>query len=181
MARPRDFDLDAAIDTATALFWKRGFAGTSVRELCDAMGLQSGSFYAAFGSKEACFRAALARYLETQGLPRGPSLSAIVGWFKAIVAPKRRGLGCLLVNSAVEITNLDEESAAFVHGRMKAMEGFFEACLAGRPNVKEDALLLTSVVIAIHVRQRAGASRGELDRLVKRALHLTEVDEAAGA
>lgn len=181
MARPRDFDLDAAIDTATALFWRRGYAATSVRELCESMQLLPGSFYAAFGSKEGCFRAALTRYLETQGLPRVPSEEAIRRWLEVIVAPKRRGLGCLLVNSAVELTSLDEESSAFVRSRLAAMDRFFEACLAGRPHAKEDALLLTSVVVSIHVRQRAGASRAELRRLVTRAFRLTGIEGSSEA
>ena len=77
MARPRGFDLDAATDRAVALFWRRGYAATSVRDLCTAMGLNSGSFYAAFGGKAGCFRMALARYAAGQAVPREPSLDAI--------------------------------------------------------------------------------------------------------
>lgn len=171
MARPRDFDLDAATDVALATFWRHGFASTSVRTLCDAMGIRPGSFYAAFESKEACFRRALDRYVETQGLPQVPGEAAVAAWLRAIVDPKRRGLGCLLVSSAVESGGLDAKSAALVRSRMQAMERFFAACLAERSTAREDALLLTSVVIAIHVRQRAGAKSADLEAIVTRALH----------
>jgi AcrR family transcriptional regulator len=176
MARPRDFDIDAATNVALAIFWRHGYAATSVRALCEAMSIQPGSFYAAFESKEACFRRALGRYLETQGLPREPGEAAIVAWMRAIVSPRRRGLGCLLVNSAVEAEGLDPANASFVRSRMKAMEAFFVACLEERPTAQADALLLSSVVIAVHVRQRAGASRGELAALVVRAFEAVGID-----
>ena len=32
------------------LFWRKGFAATSMNDLCDAMGVRSPSLYAAFGS-----------------------------------------------------------------------------------------------------------------------------------
>jgi TetR/AcrR family transcriptional repressor for divergent bdcA len=50
------------------LFWKHGFEGVSLEQLRRAMGgISSASFYAAFGSKEALYRAALQTYLGTYG------------------------------------------------------------------------------------------------------------------
>ena len=50
-------------------FWRKGFAATSMNDLCDAMDVRSPSLYAAFGSKEALYREALERYVETVGPP----------------------------------------------------------------------------------------------------------------
>jgi len=50
-------------------FWRKGFAATSMNNLCDAMDVRSPSLYAAFGSKEALYREALERYVETVGPP----------------------------------------------------------------------------------------------------------------
>jgi TetR/AcrR family transcriptional repressor of nem operon len=170
MPRAREFDLERATDAAVACFWERGYAATSVRDLCAAMGVQSGSFYAAFGSKEACFRAALDRYAATQGIPTEPGPEALVAWFRAILSPSRRGKGCLLVSSAVERPSLDDETAALVGERLQVMESFFARCLSSRPTAREDAALLGGAVVAIHVLVRAGAPPSRVRRLADRAL-----------
>jgi AcrR family transcriptional regulator len=67
IGRPREFDRDAALEAAMFLFWRKGFAATSMNDLCDAMGVRSPSLYAAFGSKEALYLEAV----DTSGR-RGP-------------------------------------------------------------------------------------------------------------
>lgn len=67
--RPRTFDRDAAIDSAMHLFWEHGYESTSLSQLKAAIGggISAPSFYAAFESKEALYREALARYMEIYG------------------------------------------------------------------------------------------------------------------
>ena len=67
IGRPRAFDRDAALEAATLLFWRKGFAAASMTELCEAMGIRSPSLYAAFGSKEALYLEAVERYVDIQG------------------------------------------------------------------------------------------------------------------
>lgn len=165
MARARQFDLEAATDAAVELFWRRGYAATSVRDLCEAMGVQSGSFYAAFRSKQACFRLALARYLATQGLPSTPGPQAIRGWLQAIVSTRRKGKGCLLVNTAIEGPSLDAPTRTFVRERMSAMEEFFARSLGRSRSAREHARLLASTVIAVHVLARSGVAAARLREL----------------
>jgi AcrR family transcriptional regulator len=69
IGRPREFDRDAALEAAMLLFWRKGFAATSMNDLCDAMGIRSPSLYAAFGSKEALYLEAVERYVRTIGPP----------------------------------------------------------------------------------------------------------------
>jgi len=157
--------VEAALDAAVHLFWSQGFAATSVRQLCDAMGIQPGSFYHLFSSKEDCFRRSLQRYLESQPVPRVPSKAAIRMWFDAIVDPRRTPKGCLLVISAVEHPLLDPESAAFVTAAMKSVEEFFCRCCGDRG----DASLLAAAVLAIHVLARSGAKPAQLRRIADRA------------
>ena len=54
-----------ALERAMEVFWARGYAGTSISELTEAMGINSPSLYAAFGSKEELFREAVALYVAT--------------------------------------------------------------------------------------------------------------------
>lgn len=60
--RPLAFNQDEALDKALKVFWSRGYEGTSMSELTEALGINKPSIYAAFGNKEELFRKALARY-----------------------------------------------------------------------------------------------------------------------
>lgn len=64
--RPISFDKDAALEAAMLLFWERGYEGTSMADLTQAMGLNPSSIYAAFGDKHALFSLAVKRYMEIQ-------------------------------------------------------------------------------------------------------------------
>jgi AcrR family transcriptional regulator len=63
MGRPREFDIEKAVDTAVDLFWRNGYDQTSLTDLTKAMKINSPSFYFAFGSKEKLFRMALDHYM----------------------------------------------------------------------------------------------------------------------
>ena len=60
--RPRSFCKDEALDKAIAVFWRQGYEGASMADLTKAMGINSPSLYACFGSKEGLFKAVLERY-----------------------------------------------------------------------------------------------------------------------
>lgn len=62
MARPREFDTDAALDRAIGVFREHGFEGSSAQMLVDAMGIGRQSLYAAYGDKWQLYRAAVRRY-----------------------------------------------------------------------------------------------------------------------
>ncbi len=133
MARPRSFDEDAALDAATGLFWRQGYAATSVRELGVAMGLGLPSLYNAFGDKHALFTRCLDRYLDgsmrarIRGLEGAPAPWAAIATFleeivsRSLADPR----GCFLVNSALEVAPHDAEVRAMIAARLNELEGFF--------------------------------------------------------
>ncbi|MFS4517744.1 TetR/AcrR family transcriptional regulator, partial [Delftia tsuruhatensis] len=60
--RPREFDRDQALERAMLAFWRRGYEGTSMADLVQALGIASARIYAAFGSKQDLFREAVQHY-----------------------------------------------------------------------------------------------------------------------
>ena len=132
MGRPRTFDPDRAIDKAMGVFWRRGYRGTSIQDLVDATGLKRGSLYAAFGSKAGLFAAVMDRYMATTNVRRildegddRPVRDVIADVFAALVeagAGDRTRRGCLLTNTAVELTPHDRTVAARIDDNLRALE-----------------------------------------------------------
>jgi TetR/AcrR family transcriptional regulator, transcriptional repressor for nem operon len=60
--RPREFDHDEVLRIAFDQFWRNGVRGTSLSDIARDAGIQRGSLYNAFGSKEALFLCAYERY-----------------------------------------------------------------------------------------------------------------------
>lgn len=134
MARPREFDVDSALEAATRAFWARGYEHTSLDELCAATGLNRSSLYAAFGAKRDLYLAALARYEEgsaariaaaLDGRPVREGLAAfLAGLIDSIAAgPGRRG--CFIGNCAAELARLDRGAAARVRRSLARIEATF--------------------------------------------------------
>ncbi|WP_330235712.1 TetR/AcrR family transcriptional regulator [Streptomyces sp. NBC_00566] len=108
--RRRAFDRDAALDIAMDLFWRRGYAGTSIADLTAAMGINPPSLYAAFGNKRGLFEEALSRYekersrclTESMAEPtaRGAVLKFLTGTAEAATLPDRPP-GCLTVQGGL--------------------------------------------------------------------------------
>jgi len=73
MARPREFNRQAALKIAMDLFWKHGYEGVSIAELTTAMKIAPPSLYAAFGSKAELYKEAIDAY---QSRPGALSLAA---------------------------------------------------------------------------------------------------------
>ena len=124
--RPREFDLDQALDGAIRVFSEHGYHATSIGDLKVATGVTAGSLYKAFADKRAVFLAALDRYLLVRdhqvqtrlatahtGRERIQVLLELyAGWSHD--AQGRRG--CLVVGSAVELSTSDAEVAVRVAG-----------------------------------------------------------------
>lgn len=130
--RPREFDTDAAIDSALLVFRERGYHATSIKELSDATGLTAGSLYKAFGSKNGLFLAAFDRYTRTRSAAlrqrteaarSGRDKIAAVLRFYAESSHGPEGIrGCLVVASATELAVFDEATAQYIKAAMQRTE-----------------------------------------------------------
>lgn len=64
MARLLEFDEEQAIQKAMEIFWKQGYASTSMRDLTDAMQINSSSLYNTIGDKKQLFVKVLKHYIQ---------------------------------------------------------------------------------------------------------------------
>src|ERR1700709_2757344 len=85
MARNRSFDLESTVAAASEVFRREGYAGASMRDLADATGLGSGSLYAAFGSKDGLYLAALDLYRQRYAPPLADLLHSAEGDFREVI------------------------------------------------------------------------------------------------
>ncbi|MDZ5446403.1 helix-turn-helix domain-containing protein [Micromonospora sp. 4G57] len=132
MARTREFDLDAAVDAAMEVFRRKGYEGASMRDLAEATGLGSGSLYAAFGSKDGLYLAALDRYRQRYAAPLADMLRAgsdarevirevFIGVIDDIVGDGRR-LACLIVGASMERAQHDLRVAERLRSTTQSLE-----------------------------------------------------------
>ena len=112
MARPRTFEPDDVLDAAREIFWRKGFAGTSLDDITAETGLTKPSLYAAFGDKTSLFLKVLERYHDAvlarsrKILTSGPSArAAIEAWLTSFVpycSGSKGSRGCLSINTATD-------------------------------------------------------------------------------
>ena len=132
MPRKPEYDREALIDRARDLFWKQGWAGTSLKDLERTLGLNPGSFYAAFGSKAALFELALDRYAEN-GVSRFEHLVKTHGPLGALqrypalvidgtTSPAK---ACLLAKTVLELGGQDTTIAERANSHLSRMETLF--------------------------------------------------------
>jgi TetR/AcrR family transcriptional repressor of nem operon len=137
--RPREFDVDVALDAAMQAFWAHGYEATSMADLMAAMDLRKGSIYQAFGDKHTLFLQALSRYLEREADVMASLFAtlthpkhAIEKWLAGAVSVCQceQSRGCFAVNSVVELGPHDEQVAALLRAHRLRMEKLLAAAIA---------------------------------------------------
>src|SRR5277367_1472328 len=119
MGRPKGFSREEVLEKAMPVFWKHGFADTSLQELERATGVNKSGLYSEFRDKEDLFVACLRHYLESQG-KRGFLTKEPLGWNNVETFLKNGPLnkgeqqGCFSVNSMREFAILPAEAYGVV-------------------------------------------------------------------
>lgn len=193
MARTKEFDPDEALDLALEIFWRRGYEGTSLRDLLDGMEISRQSLYDTFGDKRSLFIKVLGRYerlmmegLVQQHLQGSGSLSAIRGYceyFMSEVVQETTHGSCLMANTAIEVGPSDPEIQAIVRTYFGRIEAALYGVLVNAREVgqvgadRDLRALARHILNAMHglgIMGRAGASRTMLRQMLATALSVLE-------
>lgn len=189
MGRPREFDLDEVLTAAGDVFWARGYEATSTRALTECTGLTPASLYNAFGDKRNFYLLALRYYLDQNLRERITRLEstlspgrAIAAFFREIIDrsladPQHRG--CMLMNSAIEVTTEDPEMQRIIADETVVIERFFHRCavaaqknceIPGREPAEDIARMLLAVLVGLRVLARVRPDAKLLNGLVRPTL-----------
>ena len=188
--RPRTFDPDTALHQAMTLFWERGYEGTSLNDLAQAMGIASASIYACFGSKEELFRKVMALYGSTAGGPprralrEEPTARAAIHAMLRATADQITGPTtphyCMLTlaaptgaaeNRAVRDFLADLRRDQHVTIRDRLVRGATDGDLSAPPaSLEAVARYYATVVQGLSLQSRDGATRDELEGIITCAM-----------
>ena len=188
--RPRAYEPEVALARALDVFWKEGFAGTSLDDLSAATGMNRPSLYGAFGDKrelyiksyEAYRDRARTRMGEVFGIdmPLRLMLERIYSIALDMYLSGKDGpRGCFTVMTATSEAVFDPAIREMVISGLVETDRFFgrifkraqergELPASADPQVL--AQLASATLHTIAIRSRARVSRAELDGIVKGAL-----------
>ncbi len=141
--RPREFDIDRALEPATQQPWAVGYEATSLQDLLKSMGLSKSSLYQTFGNKHELFIRCLDHYQQSmvdklnEQLDSSDSVKQFIGNFlEGVIAEAKNSSGrkgCLLVNTANELSQRDADIAkAVTDGTVNVAKLFQQAIELGK-------------------------------------------------
>jgi TetR/AcrR family transcriptional regulator, transcriptional repressor for nem operon len=185
MGRRKQFDPEAAVDEAMALFWRKGYGATTPQDLVDHLGIGKGSLYETFQSKRELFSLALQRYadsrvaavaqiLEKPGPVKDRLRTALLKLAHGRGDPPLRG--CMAVNTAVELGDSDPEARKAAKAIFDRLEGIFvnlvkegqtrgEIAASGDP--QQIASFLLNTVLGLQVLGRTSDAPARSRRIIE--------------
>lgn len=172
------------------LFWSRGYLATSLPDLLDTMGLARSSFYASFGTKRKLFMESLelfgdrtlaaldedANKISAGALPRA--------FFEATllkVSQRKAKQGCMMVNTVLELADVDSELNQLATEKLGAIENAFALAfeqaqrqgeLETTYSPDELASLVMTINLGLRVQSRQKQSRQELKTIIDNSLSM---------
>ncbi|QFU93426.1 TetR/AcrR family transcriptional regulator [Amycolatopsis sp. YIM 10] len=178
MARQKEFDPEAVLGQAMAVFWAQGYEKTSMQDLVQHMGVHKRSMYDTFGDKHALFLKALDHYTSRAEATFRSTVDSITDTRAAlraliegsIEAGTEHSRGCMLVNCATELAPRDPEAAEQVERHFERTRQLLVDLVARDRNRRDaEALgtLLFNAWLGLRVQARAGQSPARLRRMAE--------------
>jgi TetR/AcrR family transcriptional regulator, copper-responsive repressor len=188
--RPPQYDPEKALDRAAGVFWKNGYAGTSLDDLAAATGMNRPSLYGAFGDKRAIYLTTLERYRDESRtkakalLADAPSLRVYLErFYEAALDTYFAGVdgarGCYSIGTAATQATVDPLVRDFLADSIRSTDAFLADLISkarqrGEISPQSDptelAQLATATLHTLAVRSRAGLARRELDVIAAAAI-----------
>jgi len=180
--RPRQYNPDQALASAAEVFWKNGYAGTSLDDLVAATGMNRPSLYAAFGDKRDLYLKTLERYQQrartigAQIIADDPPLRVFLRRFydaalDIYFADGAEARGCYSISTAPPQATTDVVVREFLAASFGATDAFLTKQIGKArdrgelPSQTEPmtlAQLATATLHTIAVRARVGTPRKQL-------------------
>jgi AcrR family transcriptional regulator len=174
MARPRNFSREGVLEKALPVFWRHGFADTSLQELEAATGVNKSGLYSEFSGKEELFLESLRFYLDHQ-----PSLGFLkvepLGWdnveqFLKLGPRNAEGQkGCFAISSMRELAILPPAAVEILgHSRAQLRQLIAKNIEAEKPRLPVDDLagMVMTFFAGLSVEQNLKSSRASIGRKV---------------
>ncbi|KXS51917.1 MAG: TetR family transcriptional regulator [Marinobacter sp. T13-3] len=194
MARHPQYNRDAALHKAIGLFWEKGYHGSSMKQIEQALDMRPGSIYAAFGSKDGLFSEALARYAEQGGEEMALHMEqydSIVEGLQAYLrnvamscqadaCPSR---ACMIVKTLLETTHTNDTLARQAREVLSAIENTLTSLLeqarsrgelVPSTDCKRLARLIQSQIMGLRAMAERGLSEQQLTGLADDMANLLE-------
>jgi TetR/AcrR family transcriptional repressor of nem operon len=168
MGRPRSFIHTAARDRALVLFWRKGYQATSLDDLLMAMEISRSSFYATFIDKRSLFVCCLDLFAErTQDMvccarSELAPIDALQSFFERNIVGTRGGKaiwGCMLVNTVLEMADVDDELSARASFHLAGIQATFEDCLLDANCEPTRAAELAALLMLVNEGVRVASRR----------------------
>jgi TetR/AcrR family transcriptional repressor of nem operon len=193
MARTKQFDERQALVAAMLVFWEKGYEGTSIHDLEQAMGLNRTSIYNAFGNKRAIFERVMACYKESvmsalfAELENAPTVKQGVrrmlnGALDMHFDEANPG-GCLIVLSVVESGQYDEQMQSELQQSLQQLKAAVQARLsmakrsgelAKDLDVGSTATTIATTMAGMMVLGKANFSKASLKKTINQVVSLLD-------
>lgn len=193
MARGKDFDESEVLAKAVSLFWHKGYNGTSMQELVDALGISRSSLYDTYVDKHTLYLKALEFYqndaasrmnaIITETASAKEAIKQLLELSTSDLLLDKQQKGCFMVNAEVEVAPHDKEVLNIVCKNERQIEDAFHRTIKkgqenGEIRNKQDAMALThfllNTVKGIRVSAKSTTDKAFFNDIIKTALSVLD-------
>jgi len=189
--RPREFNIEEALDKAISVFSERGYHATSIGDLEEALGLSAGSIYKAFKDKRTIFVMALERYtagrraLLCEAVDAAPNgrekVRATLDFYAKDAGGEQGKRGCLIINTATNAGCLEDQVGGAIRSSFQRSEGELASLIAlGQADgsipvgidAKKTALAMVCLQKGMRVIGKVGRAQDEMSSVTDTVMKL---------